>query len=284
MQVLLLMRPASASALRALPFLWCALGSAVAFVVVYLVFVRSYMGQVVDETAFAGADVWKGSSLEFAHAFLNALPVVSVVLACIVAVVIVLVRHNWRVFVIAVTAAALANASTQLLKYTILSRPEQGVDAGLSNSLPSGHTTVAASAALVVFLLASPRLRPLAAVIGSLFAITAGASTLVEQWHRPSDVIAGLLVVAFWGSLAGVVLAWMRARTTPNPPGNRLWPLVWIAVVCGLGAAASLAVTYFSVNNGSTHFFIAYAGGVAAIAAVGFALAVVSNRMFRALG
>ncbi|MFF1876866.1 phosphatase PAP2 family protein [Leifsonia sp. NPDC058230] len=277
------MRSDSASALRASPFLWSALGSAVAFVVVYLVFVRSYMGQVVDETAFAGADVWKGDSLAFAHAFLNALPVVSVVLACIVAVVIVLVRRNWRVFVVAVTAAALANASTQLLKYTILSRPEQGVDVGLSNSLPSGHTTVAASAVLVVFLLASPRLRPLAAVIGSVFAIVAGASTLVEQWHRPSDVIAGLLVVAFWGSLAGAVLAWMHARTTPNPPRTKLWPLVWIAAVCGVGAVVSLVVTYFSANNGSTHFFIAYVGGVAAIAAVGFALAVLANRMFRSL-
>ncbi|WP_431279102.1 phosphatase PAP2 family protein [Leifsonia poae] len=277
------MRTAPASALRALPFLWGALGSALAFVVIYLVFVRSYMGQVVDETAFTGADRWKGDSLAFAHAFLNALPVVSVVLACIVAVVIVLVRRNWRVFFVAVAAAALANGSTQLLKYTILSRPEKGVDAGLSNSLPSGHTTVAASAALVVFLLASPRLRPLAAVVGSLFAIAAGASTLVEQWHRPSDVIAGLLVVSFWGSLAGVVLAWIRARTVSDPPNSRLWALVCIAVVCGIGGAAALAVTYFAATNGTTHFFIAYAGGIAAIAAVGFTLAVVGNRLFRAL-
>ncbi|MFF1875520.1 phosphatase PAP2 family protein, partial [Kitasatospora herbaricolor] len=164
----------------------------------YLVFVRSYMGQLIDEKAFAGADVWKGDLIDFAHAFLNALPALSVILGAAVAIVVVLVRRNWRVFFVAVVAAALANASTQVLKYAILSRPEKGIDAGLSNSLPSGHTTVAASAALVVFLVAGPRFRPLAAVVGSTFSIAAGASTLVEQWHRPSDVIAGLLVVAFW--------------------------------------------------------------------------------------
>ncbi|GAA1447971.1 phosphatase PAP2 family protein [Leifsonia poae] len=269
-------------AMRALPFLWGALGTAIAFVVVYLVFVRSYMGQLIDEKAFAGADVWKGDLIDFAHAFLNALPALSVILGAVVAIVVVLVRRNWRVFFVAVVAAALANASTQVLKYAILSRPEKGIDAGLSNSLPSGHTTVAASAALVVFLVAGPRFRPLAAVVGSTFSIAAGASTLVEQWHRPSDVIAGLLVVAFWGCLAGAVLSWMHAVTN-TPVRTKLWPLVWILSVCGVGAVVALLVTYFSAQSGASHLFVAYAGGVAAIVAVGYLVAVIGNRLFRAL-
>ncbi|MFF1635867.1 phosphatase PAP2 family protein [Leifsonia sp. NPDC058248] len=272
------------TAMRANPFLWGALVFAVAFVVVYLVFVRSYIGQLIDEKAFAGADAWKGGLIEFAHAFLDALPAFSVVVACIIAVIVVIVRRNWRVFFVGVVAAALANGSTQLLKYTVLSRPEKGIDVGLSNSLPSGHTTVAASAAFVVFLVVSPRFRPLAAVIGSAFAIAAGASTLVEQWHRPSDVIAGLLVVAFWGSLAGAVLSWMHVKTAEHPVRATLWPLVWIAVVCGVGSVAALLVTYFSAQSGASHLFVAYAGGVAAIVTVGFLLAVVGNRLYRALG
>ncbi|WP_223693486.1 phosphatase PAP2 family protein [Leifsonia poae] len=270
--------------LRATPFFWGALGTAAAFVVVYLVFVRSYIGQLIDERAFAGADVWKGDLIEFAHAFLNALPVVSVVLACIIAVIVVAIRRNWGVFVVAVAAAALANGSTQLLKYTVLSRPEKGVDTGLSNSLPSGHTTVAASAALVVFLLVSPRFRPLAAVLGAVFSVAAGASTLVEQWHRPSDVVAGLLVVAFWGCIAGIVLSWMRVEPADPPVRTRLWPLVWVAVVSGAGSIVALAVTYFSAEAGSSHLFVAYAGGVAAIVAAGCALAALGNRLYRTLG
>ncbi|MBW8871472.1 MAG: phosphatase PAP2 family protein [Leifsonia sp.] len=271
------------STLRALPFLWGALVSAGLFAAVYLIFVRSYIGQVIDERAFAGADAWKGAVIDFAQSFLDALPVASVVIGAIVAVIIVLVRRNWLVFAIAVGAAIGANVSTQLLKYTILSRPEKGVDVGLANSLPSGHTAVAASAALVVFLLASPRYRPLAAIVGSVFAIAAGASTLVEQWHRPSDVVAGMLVVAFWGCLAGIVLSWLRLPGAEPPVRSKLWPLVWIGAVCGIGSVVALLVTYFSAQTGTEHLFIAYAGGVAAIVATGFVLAAAGNRLYRRL-
>jgi len=257
--------------------------SAALFVAVYLVFVRSYIGQVIDERAFAGADAWKGSVIEFAHSFLDALPVASVIIGAVVALLIVLVRRNWLVFVVAVGAAVAANVSTQVLKYTVLSRPEKGVDVGLANSLPSGHTAVAASAALVVFLLSAPRYRPLAAVVGSLFAIAAGASTLVEQWHRPSDVVAGMLVVAFWGCVAGMVLAGLRLPGAEPPVRTTLWPLVAIGGVCAAGSIVALLVTYFSAQSRTEHLFIAYAGGVAAIVATGFVLAALGNRLYRRL-
>ena len=271
------------SSLRALPFFWGALVSAVLFVAVYLVFVQSYIGQVIDERAFAGADAWKGDVIDFAHAFLDALPVASVVIGAVVAIVIVLVRRNWLVFAVGVGAAVAANVSTQVLKYTVLSRPEKGVDVGLSNSLPSGHTAVAASAALVVFLLSSPRFRPLAAVVGSVFTVAAGASTLVEQWHRPSDVVAGMLVVAFWGSVAGIVLSGLRLPGAEPPVRSKLWPLVWVGGLCGLGSVIALLVTYFSAQSGTEHLFIAYAGGVAAIVATGFVIAATGNRLYRRL-
>ncbi|MGO4535220.1 phosphatase PAP2 family protein [Leifsonia sp. 2MCAF36] len=271
------------SSLRTLPFLWGALVTAGLFVAVYLVFVRSYIGQVIDERAFAGADAWKGDLIEFAHGFLNVLPAASVVIGALIAIAIVLVRRNWLVFAVAVGAAVGANVSTQVLKYTILSRPEKGVDVGLANSLPSGHTAVAASAALVVFLLTSPRYRPLAAVGGAVFTIAAGASTLVEQWHRPSDVIAGMLVVAFWGCLAGIVLSWLRLPGAEPPVRSKLWPMVWIGVACALGSVISLLVTYFSTQSGTQHLLVAYAGGEAAIVASGLVLAALGNRLYRRL-
>lgn len=274
------MRPAP---LRLLPFVWGALGAVVLFVAIYLFFVQSYIGQVIDERSFAGAERWKGDLIDFAHALLNALPVASVVIGAIIAVIIVLVRRNWLVFAIAVAAAIAANVSTQVLKYSVLSRPAKGVDTGLANSLPSGHTSVAASAALLVFLVCSPRTRPLAAVVGSVFTIAAGASTLVEQWHRPSDVIAAMLVVAFWACIAGMVLAALRLRPADPPVRSKLWALVWVAAATGVVATIALVVTYNSTQNGTEHLLIAYAGGVAAIATTGFFLAVVGNRLYRAL-
>lgn len=269
--------------LRTAPFLWGTLGTALAFAAVYIVFVRSYIGQVIDERAFVGADAWKGDLIDFAHTFLNALPVAAVVIAAVFTIVIVLVRRNWAVFAVAIGAALAANVSTQVLKYAVLSRPEKGVDA-LANSLPSGHTSVAASAALVVFLVSSPRWRPLAAVLGAVFTIAAGASTLVEQWHRPSDVVAAMLVIAFWGCVAGVVLAALRLPSARPPVQARLWPLLWLAAVCAVGALIALGVTYVSAQAGDQHLLIAYAGGVAAIATTGFALAWLGNRIYSALG
>jgi hypothetical protein len=105
----------------------------------------------------------------------------------------------------------------------------------------------------------------------------------VEQWHRPSDVIAGMLVVAFWACLAGMVLAALRLRPADPPVRSKLWALVWIAGACGVVAAVALVVTYNSTQNGTEHLFIAYAGGVSAMATTGFILAVIGNRLYRAL-
>ncbi|HEY5223867.1 MAG TPA: phosphatase PAP2 family protein [Microbacteriaceae bacterium] len=273
--------PPARSPLKAAPFVWGALGSAVAFAGVYLFFVRSYMGQLVDERAFAGADASQAGFAAGTQRFLDVLPYLSVGVACVLGIAVVLVRHNWLVFVAALGAAAAANISTQVLKYVILGRPQRGVAAGLANSLPSGHATVAASAALVVFLLVAARYRPMVAVIGSLYTLVAGAATLVNQWHRPSDVVAALLVVAFWGCATGFVLARSRVRTAPAPVAGRLLTLVWIAIGCGVLAVIALVVTYVSALAGASHLLIAYVGGLAAIIAVTFALAAAGNRLFR---
>jgi membrane-associated phospholipid phosphatase len=268
---------------RATPFLWGALALGAMFAALYFFFVRTYMGQVVDELAFEGAAASRDSVVTFARHFLDVLPVVALGAGFLITLAIVLVRHNWRVFIVAVIAVIGANGSTQLLKFALLSRPHTGATFDLSNSFPSGHTTVAASAALAVFLVSSPRLRPVAAVLGSIFAIVAGTFTLISQWHRPSDVIAGFLVVGFWACLAGCALAWGHTATTRAPARSRLFVLVWIAIAAAIAAIIALIVTYLTARTGQTHYLVAYVGGISAITAVGFALAAAGNRQFRLL-
>lgn len=95
-----------------------------------------------------------------------------------------------------------ANVTTQLLKHSILERPDFGL--GTLNSLPSGHTTVVASA-VGAALLVAPRLwRPVIALLGGFATTLTGASTIVAGWHRPSDVVAALAVSLIW--TAGVAL------------------------------------------------------------------------------
>jgi membrane-associated phospholipid phosphatase len=110
-------------------------------------------------------------------------------------------------FMLAAGAAAVivgSNVTTQLLKHSILDRPNFGL--GTMNSLPSGHTTVVASA-VGASLLVAPRLwRPLLALLGGFATTLTGASTVVAGWHRPSDVIAALAVSLIWTAAIAVIV------------------------------------------------------------------------------
>jgi membrane-associated phospholipid phosphatase len=262
-------------------FVMAALGVAVVLTVFYIFALRTRAGQVLDERAFDGARLGQRSIAPVTLTLLDSLPVLAVVIAFLVAVVVTAVRRNWVSFFVAMVAAALANLATQVLKDFVLDRPDFGVHGYAYNSFPSGHTTLAASAALVFFLAVSPNLRPMAAAVGAVFTIITGVSTLANQWHRPSDVMAALLVVAFFGCIAGAVLTGLRPHL--DPPVRSSWnsALDWVTVVCvvvaGLAVAGSVAELPLPVIS----LPLAYIGGVASICAVGFLLAVAASRSFR---
>ncbi|TFD22949.1 phosphatase PAP2 family protein [Cryobacterium sp. TMS1-13-1] len=276
---------------------------ALVFVGLYLFFVRSHAGQEADQLAYNGAEFGRRSITPFTGRVLDSVPDVAVVFGVVLTAIIALVRRNWRTLLVALVAAGAATATAQLLKYGILARPDLAVEGYAGNSFPSGHTTVAAASALVVFLVASPRTRPMVAGWGTAFAVLAGVATLANQWHRPSDVIAGLLWVAFWGCLAGAVLAWPWAGVLPRAAGDgssSRWPafiglrrstirvIRWLSV--GLGAVSVLAfVATLVVNSslfdsvGTLGTVVAYFGGVAAIVTAGLLLALSGTRLFARL-
>jgi len=256
-----------------------ALGLALALIAVFAFFVGTHLGQSIDENAFAGAAAWRGPLADAAAWMLDALPAIAVASGAVLMLGIAVVRRVGHQLLAAVAAAAAAMVSTQLLKY-LLVRPNTGIADWLSNSLPSGHTTAAASAALAVFLVSSPRTRPTVAVLGSVFTVVAGSATLINQWHRPSDVIAAILVVCFWGCAAGFVLAGMpAARARGQRVVARLTPLALIAAVFAVIAVVGLVVTA-TAADAESHLFVAYVGSISAIAAVGLGCAWIGNRMF----
>ena len=95
-------------------------------------------------------------------------------------------------------------STTQILKDTILDRPDLGL--GTLNSLPSGHTTVVASAVGAALLVAPGALRPLVALAGGFATTLTGASTIVAGWHRPADVMAALAVSLIWTAVVAAVI------------------------------------------------------------------------------
>jgi membrane-associated phospholipid phosphatase len=249
----------------------------------YVYFVRTRNGQVIDQLAYDGADFsWRSVTL-YAQRLLDALPAVSGVAGLVLTLVIAAVRRRWRALIIAFGAAGAAAATTQILKYVILDRPDFGVEGYAGNSFPSGHTTAAAASAMAVFLVSSPRARAAVAAWGTAFSVLAGVSTLANQWHRPSDVIAALLVVAFWGCLAGALLE--TGRPAPVRSGGVFATAWWVVAPFVLVTAVSFLVTFRSAANGSesANTVLAYIGGASAIITVGFVLALVATRTFSRL-
>lgn len=189
------------------------------------------------------------------------------------------VRRRVPLAVAAVVLVAGANVTTQLLKKVLLERPALGL--GDVNSLPSGHTTVAATLAVALVLVLPPAARTTAAVLGAAYTAATGVSTLVAGWHRPSDVAAALLVVAAW---TGVVVAGLRLRGArrdrpgPGAAGGRaragallvaagalvvLVGLVALAVgALLLDAAGTVVVWRAAQDAGRAVQLLAYGGGV----------------------
>lgn len=235
-------------------FALATMASILGLVLTYYFFVRTTMGQFIDESALVEATELSGSAGRASTKFLDMLPILSLAIAIIVVLFVTVARRRWTAAGIAVAACIAANLATQVLKLFIPDRPDRGVQTLELNSLPSGHTTLAASAAAAVFLMVSPRWRPLAGFLGSTFAVATGVSTLINQWHRPSDVVAAFLVVGAVMLPAGWLI--LRSGSGWNVwkgygehwAASRLW--VWLTAVALLVAAIVAGYSLLQVMPG----------------------------------
>lgn len=231
-------------------------------IVAYLALATA-VGQRVDERA-RWAVTMPHSGLSTIVDVLAVVSIGTIAVSMAVFVVTAVVRRRWLVGAAAVLLVAGANITTQALKYSLLNRPDFGI--GTQNSLPSGHTTVVTSLGLAALLVVPRIWRPALVAMAAALATFVGAGTLVNGWHRPSDVVAAYAVCAFWAgvtlvTMAGVAPPVTRAERNASGPVGRRY-LVWavtgsasvgaVFVVLGIGyrglttnlvlAAVSLAV------------------------------------------
>lgn len=279
-------RPAASNPL---PFLASALLCTAAVIATYLLFVRTVVGQLVDEGSLREAELTQTGLSDGLQEFLDLLPLISVVIAGPVILFVTLARKRWTAAAVVAVSMVGANLTTQLLK-DVLVRPELGVQTLAANSLPSGHATLAASSAAAVFLVVSPRWRPLAAAVGGTFAVMAGAATLINLWHRPSDVIAAFLVVGAWTALAGWII--MRAGTAWNVwdgygeswTASRFWPgtAALIGFCAGLVAALFVLVSTptLAMPADADRLPLLYGAGLAMIISSGYLLTAMGTLLF----
>lgn len=275
-------RPAPGSALLfALATLACLAG----LVATYYFFVQTTTGQFIDESALVEAVELHGPAGKASTRFLDLLPTISLVMAAVVVLFVTVIRRHWAEAAIAISACVGANVATQVLKALLPARPDKGVITLELNSLPSGHTTLAASAAAAVFLMASPRWRPMAGFVGGTFAIASGVSTLINQWHRPADVVAAFLIVGAFMIPAGWLILrrgmWHAWEGFGRHLGSaRIW--LTLPVLIGLVSAAVAVYSLALIAPGgpqasSTNYFWA---GIALIVIAGYLGAVATTSLF----
>ena len=199
----------------------------------FVFFIYTTTGQQVDEQAYT----------EYAHQFksyrgptltaLDSLPAVVGVIAVLGLVAVLIWKHRFLPSLIGVLVGAAAVTSTYLLKHYLIVKPDLGVQEALSNSAPSGHTTFAAAAGAALFLAAPRFLRPTVALCAALATCLTGASTIINGWHRPADVVTAILVTAIWTVVGMGVLRYVRPAdfAVPARGGLVLVPLMTIATL-----------------------------------------------------
>ena len=199
----------------------------------FVFFIYTTTGQQVDEQAYT----------EYANQFksyrgptltaLDSLPAVVGVIAVLGMVAVLIWKHRFLPSLIGVLAAAAAVTSTYLLKHYLIVKPDLGVQEALSNSAPSGHTTFAAAAGAALFLAAPRFLRPTVALCAAVATCLTGASTIINGWHRPADVVTAILVTAIWTVVGMGVLRYVRPAdfAVPARGGLVLVPLMTIATL-----------------------------------------------------
>lgn len=176
--------------------------SLAALVVVYLVTVLTGPGQWLDDEYFGLAQRLGVGPLDrtlpaLARSVIPPLMAGAAVLSALLA----LVRGRWRQVLRVVVAVGVAVGLSRLLR-DHLWRPDLGYSYPY-NTFPSTHVTAVAVLALAVWLLVGLSSRTLAVALVGLTAL-AVVGNVVGYAHRPSDVVASLLLVGAVAGLTGL--------------------------------------------------------------------------------
>jgi membrane-associated phospholipid phosphatase len=237
------------------------------------VFIGTSLGQRVDTAAMRGGDVEHPQVTEVLSRTLNGTTLASLVLVCLAAATIGVLRKRIDLALAAGLLVLGANVSTQLLKMR-LDRPElDGYP--MPNSFPSGHTAAAASVAFALILVLPHAVRGTVALIGAGYATVIAVATVWAEWHRPSDTVAALLIVLAWGSAAVFLIRAFRiGHAAERPSRLASFPLLLVTAITAAATLLGLAALYVSERmapdllSGRFVFLIGAAGITAAVAGV----------------
>jgi membrane-associated phospholipid phosphatase len=271
-----------------LPLILLALASAAAVLVVYLLVVRTYWGQRLDEHAFVGHDFFTSREAQ-ADSFLRIVSIGSLLLATALVAAVAAIRRRPRLALLAAASIAGSILCTEILKHLILERPAIIAANIVDNSYPSGHTTVGMAVAVAAMLVVPRRLLVPTALGAGLFGSAFGVAVVAAGWHRPSDAVGAFFVVIAVAALCAAAghafpdRAEAVARRTRRLPRIRIGTteLGLLALALGgLGLFALAALSYRGIPWTSTSAgFLLSAGaivGIAVLATMALAAAMIA--------
>ncbi|MEV4537079.1 phosphatase PAP2 family protein [Asanoa sp. NPDC049518] len=216
-----------------LRLLAAAAASMVAFGLTWLLFVRTATGQVIDGRVlprsergggYAQDTVLLGPAARVLGRFGNPLLIGALVLGIVVLAVLAgRLRSGIAGAVVVIGSTGAAGLAKQAI-----TRPELGViGSSTHNSFPSGHVAMAAALLLGFLLVLPARLRWWAAVPGASGVSVIAAATMIAGWHRFSDVVGSLLLVAtVYFVVASVLARWPGRRAAEDQPDD------WSGFLC----------------------------------------------------
>lgn len=274
-------RPAARRGHRA-PGLAVAVVAGAGVLLLWRLFVATRTGQLLEEAAFHGSLYGASRLWTVAEPVLDVISVPFIAIVLVSAMALAVARRRATLALQVAVVMGGANLTTQVLKHWALDRPDHDVGDRLVNTLPSGHTTAAASVSAALLFVVPRRYRPAAALVGAVYTLATGISTLVGQWHRPSDVAAGVLVVVAWAGVAAALDVDGRPASPVRrvPRGAVLLLLAGGGAVGAAGATVALSRSRADVLAGElldsrAELLQAYVGGalgVVAVVGLGFAL------------
>ena len=224
------------------------LGSVVALVVVWLVFIRNNDGRRFENFVWVSRHVVAPTVRRTHNDALNLVTEVTLAVGLVVILLLGVVRRTW--FVAFVTCAGIGGATvtTQVLKRIVIHRPTTiGELARISaNSFPSGHATICTAVALGALLMTGQHWRRLAMVLAAVWVTFQCTGVVASGWHRPSDTLAGYAVSLAWMAAAVWVLA-ATGQVSPERPrpltsSRTRTLLLGVALVAVVGLVVGVSV------------------------------------------
>lgn len=205
----------------------------------YLSLVRTRTGQRLDQAAFLHVHADSSLTRDITSVLGDATIGIAVT-ALVAGMAVALVRGRLAGAIAAAVLVGGSNVTTQLLKHGWFTRPDLGYE--WTNSLPSGHTTVALSVVLALLLVLPGRLRGLLVLGGCAAANLVGVGVVVGGWHRPSDVVAAAGVCLAWAGLVSLGLLWTGTPTAGTAPGRDATKGVAAAAFAAAAVVVVLAI------------------------------------------